>query len=357
VNRIKEKQGKEPVVPLYTEEDAKKVFPYLKPVPVNEPYRVTDHVVLTYTENGHILGAATINLEISQHGRKTHLTFSGDIGRYADLLLKQPAPFPQADFIIMESTYGNKMHEGKIHAAEKLLQNILETCIGKRGKLIIPAFSVGRTQELLYLLNQLELQGKLPAVRYFVDSPLSIETTEIVKKHHECYNKRVQDVLLTDHDVFDFKGLTYMNTAEESKSLNDIAEPCVIISASGMAEAGRVKHHIAHNIENHRTTIMLSGYCEPNSLGAKLKRGDPEVTIFGLHYKVKADIRSIENLSAHADYADLCQWLGCQDPTAVKKLFLVHGEYDVQQELRDRLLKKGFRDIEIPELHQEFGLG
>ena len=357
VNKIRAKQGRPAEKPLYTVEDAEAVFPYLEPVPLNTDFVIDEQVTLHYTDAGHILGAAVVNLVIKENGKTSNLTFSGDIGRYRDLLLHSPDVFPQADFIVMESTYGNRLHDFISDTSEKLLQFILETCIAKKGKLIIPAFSVGRTQELLYLLNSLETKGKLPDLNYYVDSPLSIEATQIIKAHPECFNRRVQDLLKTDKDVFAFNGLRYLKTAQESIWLNDVKEPCVIISASGMAEAGRVKHHIALNIDNPANTILIVGYCEPHSLGGRLRNGANEVTIYGARHSVNARIGIVESLSAHADYDDLCQWLSCQDPKLVRKLFLVHGEFDAQQALKERLFHKGFNNIEIPELHQEVGLG
>ena len=357
VNKLRAKQGRPLEIPLYTEADAEKVFPLLVPVPIDEMYKIDNDVELLFTECGHILGSAAVNLQIKENGKVTKLTFSGDIGRYGDLILRSPGSFPQADVIIMESTYGNKLHDVLVPPTDKLLKYIIETCIGKRGKLIIPAFSVGRTQELLFLLNRLELENRLPDLKYFVDSPLSIESTEVVKRHPECFNKTVQELLLTDYDVFSFKGLQYLKSATESMSLNDFHEPCVIISASGMAEAGRVKHHIVHNIDNHKNTILFAGYCEPHSMGGKLKSGAKNVSIYGVHHDVAAEIGVIESLSAHADYDDLCLWLSCQNPAMVRKLFIVHGEYETQIAFRERLLRKGFTDIDIPDLHQEFGIG
>jgi metallo-beta-lactamase family protein len=227
----------------------------------------------------------------------------------------------------------------------------------KKGKLIIPAFSVGRTQELLYALNRASLDGKLPKVDIFVDSPLSREATDVVRHHPEVFNKTVAKLLEVDDDPFDFPGLHYIQTVDDSKALNFRESPCVIISASGMAEAGRVKHHIANNIADSRNTVLIVGYCEPQSLGGRLMRGAKEVSIYGTHYEVRAEVGVIRSMSAHGDYEDLSQWLSCQDPKEVKKLFLVHGEYEVQQIFRNWLIKRGFPDIEIPERHWEVGLG
>jgi len=356
VNKTRRAQGRPPVEPLYDGEDAKKALTLFETVKYQEWHRIDDQVQFMYADAGHIIGSTTVHLKIRENGRETRLTFSGDVGRYRDVILKSPDVFPQADYIIMESTYGNKLHEQVTGTEELLLQWITETCLQKKGKLIIPAFSVGRTQEILYFLNMLENQHRLPPLRYFVDSPLSLEATQIVKEYPQYFNSRVQKVLLNDEDPFGFRGLHFVRSVEESKSLNYLSEPCVIISASGMAEAGRVKHHIANSIENSRNTILLSGYCEPNSLGGRLKNHPREVGIFGQAFEVHAEIGEIRSMSAHGDYADLSQWLACQDHRQVKKLFLVHGDYDVQLDFRDKLISKGFQDVEIPERHSETGL-
>jgi metallo-beta-lactamase family protein len=203
----------------------------------------------------------------------------------------------------------------------------------------------------------LEVENRLPDLDYYVDSPLSVEATEIVKRYPNYFNKTIQDILLHDNDPFAFKGLKYIKTVEQSKLLNFQNGPFVIISASGMADAGRVKHHVSNNVENSRNTILLTGYCEPNSVGGRLMNGDKEIKIFGVEHQVNAEIGSIRSMSAHGDYEDLSQWLAYQDKVRLAKIFLVHGEYEVQQEFKNRLLKKGFTDIEIPEMHYEIGLG
>jgi metallo-beta-lactamase family protein len=256
----------------------------------------------------------------------------------------------------MESTYGNSLHDNNVTTPDMLLRWIEKACIQKKGKLIMPAFSVGRTQELLFALNQLELENRLPDLDYYVDSPLSVEATEIVKRYPQYFNKTIQKIMKTDNDPFGFKGLRFVKTVEQSKQLNFQNGPFVIISASGMADAGRVKHHVSNNIENSRNTILLTGYCEPRSLGGRLMNGDTEVSIFGIQHEVHAEIGSIRSMSAHGDYEDMSQWLACQDNRQVKKLFLVHGEYEVQQDFKKRLVKKGFADVEIPEQHYEIGL-
>lgn len=357
VNKTRSAQGKSYLEPLYKMEDALKAIEHFKEVDYGNWYRIDENVELLFLDAGHIIGSATVHLKITENGNTTHLTFSGDLGRYRDIILKSPQDFPQADYIIMESTYGNKLHEEVEGTTDALLNWITKTCLQKKGKLIIPAFSVGRTQEILYELNRLENENQLPPVAYYVDSPLSLEATKVIKSYPQHFNNRVQKLLQNDEDPFAFTGLKFVKSVEESKSLNYRAEPMVIISASGMAEAGRVKHHISNNIENGKNSILLSGYCEPNSLGGRLKMHPKEVGIFGIVHEVNAEIGEIKSMSAHGDYHDLSQWLGCQDQKLVKKLFLVHGDFDVQSDFKNRLLKKGFADVEIPARHTVIGLG
>jgi len=356
LNKKRRLEGRQLLEPLYTVEDVQRTFEHFKAVHYHQPIQLDDSVGFEFFDAGHIIGSATVFLRLKENDKDINLVFSGDVGRYGDPILHSPKVFPQADYIIIESTYGDKIHKPIDTYAEDLYNNILETCLHKKGKLIIPAFSVGRTQELLYALNDLELEGKLPNIPYYVDSPMSTKVTDIVKKHPECFNRSVQKLLKSDSDPFCFKGLKFITDKRESQALNTNYDPCVIISASGMAEAGRVKHHIANGIENWRNTILMIGYCEPNSLGARLKQHPETVGIFGQQFQVKADIVSLNSMSAHADYNDLSQYLACQDISEVKRLFIVHGEPEVQEVFKRRLMKKGFLDVEIPQLHQEFGL-
>ena len=342
--------------PLYTLEDSRKCFGQFREVDYDRWFDVTEGVQAMYTDAGHIIGSACVHLRVKENGKETHLTFSGDVGRYRDAILKSPETFPQADYILLESTYGNSLHDENVTTPDLLLRWIEKACVQKKGKLIMPAFSVGRTQELLYALNQLEVENQLPDLDYYVDSPLSIEATEVVKKYPQYFNKTIQKIMQSDRDPFSFKGLKYIKTAEQSKLLNFQNGPMVIISASGMADAGRVKHHISNNIENSRNTILLTGYCEPNSLGGRLMEGEKQVTIFGVEHEVNAEVGAIRSMSAHGDYEDLCQWLACQDKQQVKKIFLVHGEYAVQKDFQERLIKKGYTEVEIPAQHFETGL-
>lgn len=355
-NAVRQRQGRELVTALYTEEDAEQVSQQMFTLENGTPWQLDKDIELLYTDCGHLLGCSAIHLKITEDDRDTRISFSGDIGRYRDVLLRAPDPFPQADYVIMESTYGNTLHEMMVPSGDELLRCIQDVCLERGGNLIIPAFSVGRTQEILYLLNRLELERRLPDLDYFVDSPLSIDATEIIKHHPECFNGQVQKLLAHDEDVFLFKGLHYIETAEESMKLAERKAPCVIISSSGMAEAGRVKHHIANNVTDAKNGILIVGYCEPYSLGGRLKNGAKEVTIFGDQLDVNASVNVISSMSAHGDYEDLLHWLSCQDADAIKKLFLVHGEYEVQTLFRERLIRKGYRHVVIPDMHDEVTL-
>ncbi|MFN9710026.1 MAG: MBL fold metallo-hydrolase [Bacteroidota bacterium] len=354
-NKRRRAMGLPLLKPLYTIEDAQNCTNRFIEVEYGSWFKLEEGIEFLFTDAGHIIGSACVHLRIKENGKQRNITFSGDLGRYRDVILKSPQEFPQADIIIMESTYGNSLHDTAVSTPDQLLNWIIKACLEKKGKLIIPAFSVGRTQELLYDLNQLELERRLPDLDYYVDSPLSMEATHIVKSYPSYFNNRIQKVLQTDTDPFAFKGLHFIKTVEESKLLNFKRGPYVIISASGMADAGRVKHHINNNIENSRNTILLTGYCEPRSLGGKLLQGRKEVRIFGVEREVHAEIGQIRSMSAHGDYEDMSQWLACQDTKQVQKLFLVHGEYEVQQAFQQRLMRKGFTDVIIPEQHKELG--
>ncbi len=355
-NKRRASEGLPYLQPLYSEEDAQMAVEHLTETGYNQWFGVTDGLQAMYTDAGHIIGSTCVRIKVNEDGKETRLTFSADVGRYRDAILKSPESFPQADYIVMESTYGNSLHDNNVTTPDMLLRWIEKACLQKKGKLIMPAFSVGRTQELLYSLNQLELENRLPDLDYYVDSPLSIQATEIVKRYPQYFNKTIQKIMQTDKDPFGFKGLRYVQTVEQSKQLNFQNGPMVIISASGMGDAGRVKHHISNNIENSRNTILFTGYCEPHSIGGRLLEGDKEINIYGVLHEVHAEIGAIRSMSAHGDYEDLCQWLSCQDQQQVRRIFLVHGEYEVQKNFKQRLVKKGYADVEIPEQHYEIGL-
>ena len=355
-NKKLKEQHKDPVEPIYTEKEAQECMHCFISVPYHKPFNIEGEVTVEFYDAGHILGSSCVYLKIRDGRHIIKLGYTGDIGRYSKHILKDPEPFPQVDYLIMESTYGDRIHDTLKDAEQELLMAVLDTCTKKKGKLIIPSFAVGRAQEIIYALDRLEHAELLPDIDVFVDSPLSISATNIMRLHTECFGQPILDYMKKDPDPFGFDRLQYIQSVEASKELNLRHKPCVIISASGMMEAGRVKHHLANHIEDPSTTILCVGYCEPKTLGAKIMRGDKEVSIFGHPHEVRAELRRIESLSGHGDYKEMMQYIDCQNKRKVKTLFLVHGEEQTQLNFRDTLLKAGWRNIEIPEFRQEVEL-
>lgn len=352
-NKKRARQGLEPVEPIYTMLDAQEAMQYFISIPYNKEFFIDQDISIKFTDNGHILGSATINMIFNEQDRKVNIAFTGDIGRYSKRILKDPQVFPQADYIIMESTYGDRFHDNVDQSEQKLLSAVIDTCCKKKGKLIIPSFAIGRAQEIIYALDRLSKQGLLPDIDVYVDSPLSLNATNIMRLHTECFNDEIKEYMKTDKDPFGFNRLHYVSSTEESKSLNTNHRPMIIISASGMMEAGRVKHHIANNIEDKRTTILGVGYCAPSTLGAKILRGDKIVSIFGKQHIVRAEIRTIDSYSAHADSEELIKFLECQDKSKIQKIFLVHGEEQTQINFSNTLKEHGFDKVYIPSKNEE----
>lgn len=353
-NKKRARMGLPPVEPLYTKEDAMACMNLFIGVSYNRKFRIDEHTTVKFINTGHMLGSRVAFLEISENGKKTRLAYTGDIGRPANRILMPPQPFPQADLLITESTYGDRLHVDTGEAEEALLDVLTETCVNKGGKLVIPSFSVGRTQEIVYSLNNFYNNGRLPRIDIYVDSPLAINATEVFRMHPECFNKDILKVMETDDDPFGFNSLYYVRSHHDSKMLNYNKKPCVIISASGMMEAGRVKHHLANSISNPKNTILAVGYCAPTTLGAKILRGDKQVSIHGNLYDVKADIKRIDSYSGHGDYKEMMEYLGCQNKAEVQQVFIVHGEYKAQQHYKEKLLGQGYKNISIPDVKEEF---
>ncbi|MGA2407543.1 MAG: MBL fold metallo-hydrolase [Bacteroidales bacterium] len=353
-NKRRAKKGLPLVDPIYTQADATTCLKLFIGVPYDMNFRIDYNIKVKFTNTGHMLGSGVANLQIIENGQIKRIAYTGDIGRPVDQILAPPKSFPQADILITESTYGDRLHNDTLVAEEELLNVVVDTCITKGGKLIIPAFSVGRTQQIVFSLNNFFNEGRLPKIDIFVDSPLAVNATTVFRMHPECYNQNFLNVLEKDPDPFGFDNLYYITKVEESKELNDHKKPCVIISASGMMEAGRVKHHLANNISDPRNTILIVGYCAPTTLGARIGRGDKEVSIFGTVYDVKAEVKKIESFSGHGDYKELISFISCQDKSALGKMFIVHGEYETQKKYVSTLLNEGFKNIEIPAKGQEY---
>lgn len=355
-NRRRAEEGKRLLQPLYDEEDAEKAIKLMQGVEFNEPFKVCDEVTLVFTENGHLLGSATVNLTINDGNDVIQLCYTGDIGRQKNSILKLPQAFPQADYIICESTYGDRLHEEEDYHMNDIVEVIKDTCIKKKGKVIIPAFSIGRTQEIIYVLDILHSKFQLPDIPVYLDSPLSTKGTEIFKKHLELFDKNFQEFLKRDKSPFDFPNLHLIESVEQSKELNTKEGPCIIISASGMMEAGRIKHHALNHIEDPSTTILMVGYCEPSTLGGRLAAGAKEVKIYGQLKRVNARIEYIRSFSGHGDYKEMTTFLNCQNKSKTKGIFLVHGDLDAQHAFSEHLRNEGFRNIQIPALGTEINI-
>ena len=356
INERRKRQGKPALKPLYTIPDVTVALRQFEPVPYGQWFKIEESIQLLFTDAGHILGSAVVNLRIEEDYHTKTLCYTGDLGRAQPQIIRPAEPFPQCEYLITESTYGDRKHADRSESLDQLLRIVIETCVLKKGKLIIPAFSVGRTQEIVYALDRLEHEGRLPRIPVFVDSPLSTNATEIMRNNPDCFNDEIRAYMEKDSDPFGFNKLTYIREAQESKQLNHLKEPCIIISASGMAEAGRIKHHLANNIGNADNTVMIVGHCESGSLGAKLAEGEKEVRIFGEMHSVRANVEILGSFSAHGDVDEMLDVLKCLNPSKVKKVFVVHGDYDVQLRFMIRLQREGFRVVEIPEKGNSFDL-
>lgn len=356
VNKRRRHRNEEEIEVLYDQADVDKTLSLFETFDYHKDYAVGTDATFKFFDTGHILGSAGVYLTLNEGNSQKMLFFTGDIGRPNDKILRSPEPFPQADYIISESTYGNRLHSPEPDVKARLLSVVKKTCVENKGKVIIPAFSVDRTQELVYALDQLESEGKLPRIPVYVDSPLSVKATMVMKRHEEEFNKDILTYIKRDGDAFGFDNLHYITDVQDSKALNVPNKPCIIISSSGMAEAGRIKHHLKNNIEDARNTVLIVGYCSPNSLGYAIKSGRDEVRIFGENFKVNASVEVMDSFSAHADYAEMIDYLKCQDTTKVKQLFLVHGEIETQTAFAERLKEVGFQNIIIPQQGEGFDL-
>lgn len=349
-NKKMDRLHKPKVQPLYDNNHVERCMQHFVTVGYGRRYRLFDGVYLTFTNSGHMLGSAVCSFEIEEEGEVKRIAYTGDIGRAKSHILCSPQPFPQCDYLICESTYGDRLHDDALVSEEELLGVVDSTCVYKKGKLLIPSFSVGRTQEIVYVLNKLYNDGRLPHIPVYVDSPLSVNATHIFRMYLGELNEEVQDDLRFDDDPFGFNTLRYITDIRESKALNHNPNPCIIISASGMLEAGRIKHHVANHISDPSTTILIVGYCTPTSLGARIQNPDLKwISIFGFDHKIKAQVSKIEGFSGHGDYKEMIDYLTRSvNVEAVRRTFIVHGELAAQETYKDHLYEAGFRNIEHP---------
>lgn len=347
VNRKRAKRGEPPVEPLYTKEDAAQVAAYFQKIPYSQPFEPVKGVVARFVEAGHILGSAAVVLDIEEKGRKTRLWFSGDIGRERLPLMRDPVLPEGADLLIMECTYGDKAHRDPEQAYLELRDTVQRT-VERKGKIIIPAFAVGRTQELVYCLNRMVSAGEIDPLPVFVDSPLAVNATRVFQKHTDLFDAETQEFVRNGtHPALSFPSLTYIQSVEESKALNDRHEPMIIISASGMAESGRILHHLRNNLQNPRNTVLIVSWQAPNTLGRRLAERETVVRIFGELCDRRAEVVTIGGFSAHAGQDMLLKYARASR-ASIQKLFLVHGEPNAAAALTARLQESGFGDIRYP---------
>lgn len=357
VNKRRKRKGEPPVEPIYTQDDVQEAFAQFIGIGLHRTVTIADGVELTFYNAGHILGAAFVVLDLHEHetDKRWRLVFSGDIGRYESAILNPPETVPDADIVIMESTYGARHHE-PYESARRHLRDIVNSTARRRGKVIIPSFAVGRTQELVYALNQLDANGDIPEIDVFVDSPLAVNATDVFRMHPEVWRPELR-AFLNDGGrkaPFDYSNLEYVRDVRRSKQLNTLSEPAIIISASGMAESGRILHHLKNNVEDPANTVLIVSFQAEHTLGRRLVEHAERVRIFGDEYELRAHVEVINGYSAHADQGGLLQWARDFDRKRLQALFLVHGEPEPMQTLAAKLHQANVERVETPTRGQSF---
>jgi metallo-beta-lactamase family protein len=342
------------VEPLYTMADAEKILPQFQSVPYHKPTALSGELAFESFDAGHMLGSSALVLRERRRGRTLRLAFSGDIGRPGLPIIRDPEPLPPVDYLIMESTYGGRLHEAEDAVKDKLA-NLIARTSERGGKIIVPAFAVGRTQQLVLLVHELTLEKRIPRIPIFVDSPLAVNATEIYRKHPQCYDRETREHLGNHRDPFGFGSLRYIRDVAESKALNDLRYPAIIISASGMCEAGRILHHLRNNIEDPRNAILIPGFQAEHTLGRKIVERRREVPIFGVPMRLRAEVVRINALSGHADQQELLRWVKPLAPR-LKKIFLVHGEPSQSNALAQALTERFGVSAVVPERGDSFTL-
>ena len=343
--------------PLFREADVVAAMNQFVTVSYRRPVWISDRVRLEFLDAGHILGSAMALITARDDaGRETRIAFTGDLGRKGKAIVRDPEHIPDVDYLVLESTYGNRLHETKENALKKLAEVVLKA-VRMNGKIIIPAFAIERTQELVFYLHLLVDQKRIPPIPVYVDSPMAVNATTIYQVHPECYDEEITRAFVVHHkNPFGFNSLHFVTSVEESKMLNEQEGPMIIISADGMCEAGRVVHHLANNIEDPTAQILIVGYMAEHTLGRKIKNREPEVKIMGEWHTVRAEVSEINALSAHADYSEMIAWLGECGCPSLKRIFMVHGEPDVQAEFKEKLAANGYGDVQIVKRGERYEL-
>ena len=355
VSKRNAKKGLPAIQPLYVMKDAENCITHFVGLGYGRSFYVTPNVQLTFQEAGHILGSAIVILDITENGKTKRLTFTGDLGRKHLPIIKDPFQIKETDYLIMESTYGNRVHD-PIEDMKAMLKDVVNRTVARGGKIIVPSFSVGRTQELVYFLHQLFNEGAIQEIPIYVDSPLSVNITEVFRLHPEIYDAETNEAFLEKHeDPFGFYRLKYIRHVEDSKNLNNIQEPCMIISASGMCEAGRILHHLANNVADERNTVLVVGYMAEHTLGRRIVDKERILKIYGDEVPLNAEVAIMHGFSAHADQKDLMNFVNRIEKKP-QKVFVVHGELDQQEVLAQKIKEAGIPEVFIPERSQKFEL-
>jgi metallo-beta-lactamase family protein len=340
------RKGKYPEIPLYTVKDAERSYHLIRSLPYFEPYELSDSVTLNFYEAGHILGSAMVDLLINENGTKRKILFSGDIGQTDKPLMRDPSVFEEADYVVMESTYGDRLHEDREDVASSLSRVINETA-HRGGNILIPTFAIERAQEVMYHLSRLVRQDEIPFLMVFLDSPMAVEVTEVFQQHQDFLDEETRLLIEEDEEPFRFPGLRFVRSVEQSKAINTIRGSCIIMAGSGMCTGGRIKHHLRHNISRPESTVLFVGYQARGTLGRKIIDRSSEVRIHGKFYPVKAHIQQILGFSGHADRDGLLDWLS-HFKSPPRAVFLTHGEQDSAESLAEHLKKREGWKVFIP---------
>jgi len=348
LNKKLQRRGEPLVEPIYTTLNAQQAMSQFVGVDYGVPFEPVPGVSARFLDAGHILGSAAIVLDVDEGGKNHRFCFTGDVGRPNTPIIRDPEPLEGVEWLVTESTYGNRLHDPIGDAEAQLADTVNETA-RRGGKVIIPAFSVGRTQELVYALARLRAENRIPEIPIFVDSPLSTNVTGVFRKHPECFDQEMNALLAKQDDPFGFSKLAYTRSVADSKQIKFLADPCIIISASGMCETGRILHHLSNNIGDPKNTVLIVGFQAANTLGRRLVEKWPQVRIFGEEHRVRAQVRVINALSAHADRDELLRYIGATQET-LRKVFVVHGEESQSLALADTLFNLGIPEVAVPAL-------
>jgi len=345
------RKGPYPEIPLYTRDDAEAVYPLFSPVKYGQAVKIGDGVEATFYDAGHVLGSSMIKLKIEQNGEARTILFSGDIGRRNKPILNDPTLFDEADYVIVESTYGDRLLESPQDAANQLAEAI-NTTVKRGGNVVIPSFALERSQELLYYLSKFRLEGRIPHLKVFVDSPMAVEVTGVFERHPELFDEEMKKLLRQQKSPFDFSGLNLVGTVDESKAINHMDGSVIIIAGSGMCTGGRIKHHLVNNITREESTILFVGYQAAGTLGRQIVNGTKRVRILGQYYPVRARIAQLNGFSAHADRDGLVRWLSSLRKPP-RRVFVTHGELDASQHLAGLIRSRHGWETIVPSYQEQ----